>query len=51
MANYIFDVSKEFELHPKVVLAEVRELGIAEAKVISSLLDDNDASKLKNELL
>jgi hypothetical protein len=47
MANRIFDVSKDFDLHPKVVLAKARELGIAQAKVVSSLLDDNDASKLE----
>jgi hypothetical protein len=29
MPKRIFDVSKEFELHPKVVLAKARELGIA----------------------
>ena len=51
MANRIFDVSMEFDLQPKVVLAEARELGIAEAKVVSSLLDDNDVLKLEKELL
>ena len=45
MAKRIFDISKEFDLHPKVVLAKARELGIAQAKVVSSLLDDNDTSQ------
>ena len=51
MAKRIFDVSKEFDLHPKVVLAKARELGIAQAKVVSSLLDDSDTLKLEKELL
>jgi hypothetical protein len=51
MAKRIFDISKEFALHPKVVLAKARELGIAQAKVVSSLLDDNNTSSLENELL
>jgi hypothetical protein len=51
MAKRIFDISKEFVLHPKVVLAKARELGIAQAKVVSSLLDDNDTSRLEKELL
>jgi hypothetical protein len=51
MAKRIFDVSKEFDLHPKVVIAKARELGIAQAKVVSSLLDENDTSRLENELL
>jgi hypothetical protein len=51
MAKSIFDISKEFGLHPKVVLAKARELGIAQAKVVSSLLDDNDTARLEKELL
>jgi hypothetical protein len=51
MAKRIFDISKEFALHPKVVLAKARELGITQAKVVSSLLDDNDTSRLKKELV
>jgi hypothetical protein len=51
MAKRIFDISKEFDLHPKVVLAKARELGIAQAKVVSSLLDNDDTSRLENELL
>jgi hypothetical protein len=51
MAKRIFDISKEFGLHPKVVLAKARELGIAQAKVVSSLLDDNDTTRLEKELL
>ena len=51
MAKRIFDISKEFGLHPKVVLAKARELGIAQAKVVSSLLDDNDTARLEKELL
>jgi hypothetical protein len=51
MAKRIFDISREFVLHPKVVLAKAREIRIAQAKVVSSLLDDNDASRLENELL
>jgi hypothetical protein len=51
MAKRIFDISKEFALHPKVVLAKARELGIAQAKVVSSLLDDNDTLRLEKELL
>jgi len=51
MAKSIFDISKKFVLHPKVVLAKARELGIAEAKVVSSLLDDNDTARLEKELL
>jgi len=51
MAKRIFDISKQFALHPKVVLAKARELGIAQAKVVSSLLDDNDTSRLEKELL
>jgi len=47
----IFDISKEFVLHPKVVLAKARGLGITQAKVVSSLLDDNDAARLEKELL
>ena len=49
MAKRIFDISKQFALHPKVVLAEARELGITQAKVISSLLDDVDASRLEEK--
>jgi hypothetical protein len=51
MAKSIFDISKEFVLHPKVVLAKARQLGIAQAKVVSSLMDDNDTLRLKKELL
>src|SRR5471032_2694320 len=51
MAKRIFDISKEFGLHPKVVLAKARALGIAQAKVVSSLLDDNDTARLEIELL
>lgn len=51
MAKRIFDISNEFGLHPKVVLAKARELGIAQAKVVSSLLDENDTSRLEIELL
>src|SRR5476651_1629461 len=51
MAKRIFDFSKEFGLHPKVVLAKARALGIAQAKVVSSLLDDNDTARLEKELL
>ena len=51
MAKRIFDISKEFGLHPKVVLAKARELGIAQAKVVSSLLYDNDTDRLEKELL
>lgn len=51
MAKRIFDISKEFDLHPKVVLAKAKELGIAQAKVVSSLLDDNDTARLEKELL
>jgi hypothetical protein len=51
MAKRIFDVAKEFDLHPKVVLAKARELGVAQAKVVSSLLDDTDTSRLEKELL
>ena len=51
MAKRIFDIAKEFGLHPKVILAKARELGIAQAKVVSSLLDENDAARLEKELL
>ena len=51
MAKRIFDISNEFGLHPKVVLAKARELNIAQAKVVSSLLDENDTSRLEMELL
>jgi hypothetical protein len=51
MAKRIFDISKEFGLHPKVVLARARELGIAQAKVVASLLDDNDTARLEKGLL
>jgi hypothetical protein len=51
MAKRIFDISREYVLHPKVVLAKARELGIAQAKVVSSLLDDNDTSRFEKELL
>jgi hypothetical protein len=51
MAKRVFDISKEFSLHPKVVLAKARELGIVQAKVVSSLLDDNDTLRLEKELL
>ncbi len=51
MVKRIFDIAKEFGLHPKVILAKARELGIAQAKVVSSLLDDNDTERLEKELL
>lgn len=51
MAKRVFDISKKFVLHPKVVLAKARELGITQAKVVSSLLDDNDTARLEKELL
>jgi hypothetical protein len=51
VAKRIFDISKEFVLHPKVILAKARELGITQAKVVSSLLDDNDTARLEKELL
>ncbi len=51
MAKRIFDIAKEFGLHPKVILAKARELGIAQAKVVSSLLDENDTARLEKELL
>ena len=51
MAKRIFDISREFVLHPKVVLAKAREIKITQAKVVSSLLDDHDTSRLEKELL
>jgi hypothetical protein len=51
MAKRIFDIAKEFGLHPKVILAKARELGMAQAKVVSTLLDENDTAKLEKELL
>src|SRR5580704_11915023 len=51
MAKRIFDISGEFSLHPKVDLAKAREIRIAQAKVVSSLLDDHDTSRLEKELL
>ena len=50
MAKRIFDISKEFALHPKVVLAKAIELGFAQAKVVSSLLNDEDTVRLEKEL-
>jgi hypothetical protein len=51
MAKSIFDISKKFVLHPKVVLVKARELGITQAKVVSSLLNDDDIARLEKELL
>jgi hypothetical protein len=51
VAKSIFNISKEFGLHCKVVFAKARELGIAQAKVVSSILDDNDTARLEKELL
>jgi hypothetical protein len=50
VAKRIFDISREFGLHPKVILAKAKELGIAQAKVVSSLLDDGDTARLEEEL-
>jgi hypothetical protein len=50
MAKRIFDIAKEFGLHPKVILAKAKELHIAQAKVVSSLLDDVDTARLEKEL-
>jgi hypothetical protein len=50
MAKRIFDIAREFGLHPKVILAKAKELGIAQAKVVSSLLDDQDTTRLEEEL-
>lgn len=50
MAATIFDISKRFGIHAKVVLAKARELGITQAKVVSSLLNDNETERLEKEL-
>src|SRR5882724_202675 len=50
MAKRIFDIAKEFGLHPKVILAKAKELHIAQAKVVSSLLDDGNTLQLEVEL-
>jgi hypothetical protein len=46
----IFDISKKLGLHPKEVLVKARELGITQAKVPSSQIDDTDAERLEEEL-
>lgn len=51
MAATIFDISRRVGLHPKAVLAKAKELGITQAKVVSSLLDDNNTLRLENELI
>ena len=51
MAKRIFHIANEFGLHPKIILAKAKELGIAQAKVVSSLLDENDTTRLESELL
>lgn len=50
MAKRIFDISNEFGLHPKTILAKAKELGIAQAKVATSFLDDGDTARLVEEL-
>jgi hypothetical protein len=50
MAKRVFDIAREFALHPKVILGKARELGIEKARVVSSLLDEGDTARLEQEL-
>lgn len=51
MQQQIFFFSKELGLPPKEVLAKARQLGIVQAKVPSSWIDDTTLARLKEELL
>jgi hypothetical protein len=46
----VYDIAKMLGLEQKEVLETARELGIAEARIPSSLLDEGDAERLEKRL-